>query len=407
MNGPVLAFAFALVLADGRPLRGRPRLARVARGTHAGAERGRARHGGHAGASHAPAADRQRSGAGAHAARRRRTAAPHVPRAAARRSRLQSRPRAHRDREPAARRRTDGSAGRGLLRPAARGGPAMPGVKRAALASVVPLNGGDSDANFAIEGRPRRRQRADTPVAWYRLGQRDYFSVMGIRLLDGACSGARSHAGGRDQRGHGEEVLAGPEPDRPQHLRASPDRRGSPMIGVVERRQDARTRRARTASKCTRRTGRCPEIGINVVLKTAGDPAGARAAAQGDGEADRSRASPVSGIASMKQIVGRFQRHAALLRDDGGHLRRDCADAGGRRHLRRHVVCRGAADVGNGRATGARRRRSARCSAWYWRQAASDTPRACRRGARGVRRRPLRCGSSCSACSRATWRPSP
>jgi putative ABC transport system permease protein len=61
---------------------------------------------------------------------------------------------------------------------------ALPGVKQAALSSVIPLNG-DSDSNFEIEGRPVPTNTADQPVAWYRDVSASYFSTMGIPLRRG------------------------------------------------------------------------------------------------------------------------------------------------------------------------------------------------------------------------------
>jgi putative ABC transport system permease protein len=61
---------------------------------------------------------------------------------------------------------------------------AIPGVERAAIASVLPLSG-DSDTNFAIEGRPASRTPSETPITWYRLVSAGYFDTMGMHLRRG------------------------------------------------------------------------------------------------------------------------------------------------------------------------------------------------------------------------------
>ena len=68
---------------------------------------------------------------------------------------------------------------------------ALPGVTTAALSSIVPLDGGDSDRNFVIEGMPPPRTDDEAPVTWYRLVSADYFSAMGIRLVRGRTFAAR------------------------------------------------------------------------------------------------------------------------------------------------------------------------------------------------------------------------
>ncbi|HEX6465481.1 MAG TPA: ABC transporter permease, partial [Vicinamibacterales bacterium] len=61
---------------------------------------------------------------------------------------------------------------------------ALPGVKEAALSSVMPL-GGDSDTDFTIEGRPKPRTAADATTVWYRVVSAGYFSTAGIPLRHG------------------------------------------------------------------------------------------------------------------------------------------------------------------------------------------------------------------------------
>lgn len=62
---------------------------------------------------------------------------------------------------------------------------AAPAVASAAVVSVLPLSGSDTDISFSIDGRPLPATRADEPVAWFRVVSHDYFTTMGIRLADG------------------------------------------------------------------------------------------------------------------------------------------------------------------------------------------------------------------------------
>jgi len=67
---------------------------------------------------------------------------------------------------------------------------ALPGVTQAALSSVVPL-GGDSDMDFLIEGRPAPQTTADALTVWYRIVSANYFKAMEIPLRRGRVFGAR------------------------------------------------------------------------------------------------------------------------------------------------------------------------------------------------------------------------
>jgi putative ABC transport system permease protein len=68
---------------------------------------------------------------------------------------------------------------------------AVPGVKTAALSSVVPLTGGDSDMSFQIEGAGPPPTPNDDPVTWYRIVSAGYFDAMGIRMVRGRFLSAR------------------------------------------------------------------------------------------------------------------------------------------------------------------------------------------------------------------------
>jgi putative ABC transport system permease protein len=60
----------------------------------------------------------------------------------------------------------------------------LPGVRHAALSSVVPLTG-DSDTDFLIEGRPAPSRSADAFITWYRIVSANYFAAMDIPVRRG------------------------------------------------------------------------------------------------------------------------------------------------------------------------------------------------------------------------------
>jgi putative ABC transport system permease protein len=60
---------------------------------------------------------------------------------------------------------------------------ALPGVRTAALSSIVPL-GGDNDMDVAIEGQPPPPPGSET-TTWYRLVSADYLNAMGIPVRRG------------------------------------------------------------------------------------------------------------------------------------------------------------------------------------------------------------------------------
>jgi putative ABC transport system permease protein len=61
---------------------------------------------------------------------------------------------------------------------------ALPGVQAAGAVSSLPLSGGGTDEDFAIEGRPRA-ELGHPQVAWFSPVTPNYFRTMGIRLLRG------------------------------------------------------------------------------------------------------------------------------------------------------------------------------------------------------------------------------
>ncbi len=63
---------------------------------------------------------------------------------------------------------------------------ALPGVKTAAISSIIPLaGGGDSDMSFTVEGAPPPRTPDENPATWYRLVSASYLDALGIPLRSG------------------------------------------------------------------------------------------------------------------------------------------------------------------------------------------------------------------------------
>jgi putative ABC transport system permease protein len=61
---------------------------------------------------------------------------------------------------------------------------ALPGVQSVGGITRLPLSGGGTDSDFAIEGQPPS-EPGHEPVAWYNSVTPDYFRTMGIRLIKG------------------------------------------------------------------------------------------------------------------------------------------------------------------------------------------------------------------------------
>jgi putative ABC transport system permease protein len=147
---------------------------------------------------------------------------------------------------------------------------ALPGVTQAALSSFIPLTG-DSDTNLLIEGRPAPTRSADAAITWYRNVSANYFAAMEIPLRRG-----------RLFRDHEAEPVAVvnetmvkryfPTED-PLGRRIRFDERApwATIVGVVA---DVQVRGARETTRVETYVPywQNPEAGIDVVLKTAGDP---------------------------------------------------------------------------------------------------------------------------------------
>jgi len=179
---------------------------------------------------------------------------------------------------------------------------ALPGVRHAALASVLPF-GGDSDMNMVIEGEPVPASRTDAPLTWYRLVSADYFTTMGMTLRRGRGFSpgeaapsivvnetlARRYFPGRDPLG------------RRIRFGSSNDAEWFTIVGIVA---DVRARGARDEAVVETYIPywQFTEGRMNVLLKTAIDPPQSiaplrRAAASVD------RQVPLSGIDTLENIV--------------------------------------------------------------------------------------------------------
>lgn len=61
----------------------------------------------------------------------------------------------------------------------------LPGVQSAAITSVLPLSGAQIMFNFRIEGRPPANTPNDQPVASFRSVSQNFFTTMGMRIVEG------------------------------------------------------------------------------------------------------------------------------------------------------------------------------------------------------------------------------
>lgn len=149
---------------------------------------------------------------------------------------------------------------------------ALPGVKEAALSSVLPL-GGDNDAGFTIEGRPKPRTAAEATTVWYREVSAGYFSTIGIPLRHGRLFTAAD----ADPVVVINEAMAtrywpAEDPIGRRLAFGGADARLFTIVGVVGNVQ-MRGPRGALRDEVYIPYWQQPEAGTNVVLKTAVDPA--------------------------------------------------------------------------------------------------------------------------------------
>jgi putative ABC transport system permease protein len=177
---------------------------------------------------------------------------------------------------------------------------ALPGVRTAALASVVPLQGGDSDMSLFVEGAPPGSPD-NAPATWYRLVSAGYLDAFGIPLRRGRNfvpheaepvvmineTMARRHWPGQEALG--------------RRIRFSDDGQWFRIVGIIG---DVKQQGARIEARAQTLIPywQLPEPGVAIVLKTHGEPETLTAPLK---QAVRSvdPDMPVSGIDTMTSMV--------------------------------------------------------------------------------------------------------
>ncbi len=177
---------------------------------------------------------------------------------------------------------------------------ALPGVEKAALASVLPLSG-DNDTDFRIEGRAGPRTPSEAPVTWYRLVSAGYFEAMGMTLKRGRTFPAGEAAPSVVVN----ETMASryfPGED-PIGRRIRFDER-SPWLTIVGIVRDAKTRGAAGSPRVETFLPywQVSEPGTFAILKTRSDPA-ALAAPLRQAIASIDRTVPVIGVTTLSAMV--------------------------------------------------------------------------------------------------------
>ena len=101
---------------------------------------------------------------------------------------------------------------------------ALPGVDNVAFGSRLPFSLNFNRTTIAVPGRQKTPDENGAPINSAEVSK-DYFATLGIPLLAGAGvqrrRSARSPARRHRQRHHGAALLAGPERDRPNGVRAA------------------------------------------------------------------------------------------------------------------------------------------------------------------------------------------
>ena len=178
---------------------------------------------------------------------------------------------------------------------------ALPGVTKAALASVLPLSG-DSDTSFVIQGRPAPTLQSETPVTWYRLVSASYFEAMGMKVVTGrgfaAGEGTPSVVVNETMARRyfpGEDAIG-------RRLRFGSEK--SPWFTIIGIVRDARVRGAREEARVETFIPywQMPEPGMNIILKTAIDP-GLLAAPVKAAAYSIDRTIPVQSVSTLNEIV--------------------------------------------------------------------------------------------------------
>ena len=179
---------------------------------------------------------------------------------------------------------------------------ALPGVRKAALTSVLPLSG-DSDTSFRIEGRPAPSTPSETPITWYRLVSASYFDTMGMHLRRGRIFEPREAAPSVIvNETMAKKFFPGEDPIGRRINPGGDDTPWFTIIGIVA---DARARGAREAPRVETFIPywQLTEPGMVVVLKADGNPTQLTAALK-QAVASIDRNVPVSNVTTLSQIVG-------------------------------------------------------------------------------------------------------
>jgi putative ABC transport system permease protein len=196
---------------------------------------------------------------------------------------------------------------------------ALPGVDAAAISSIAPLDIGDSDMGFQLDGAPVPGPTEPGHATWYRVVSSGYFDALGISIVKGRAFEPREPAPAvvvneTFVRRHSSD--ADPVGRR---LRFSPDGQWFTIVGVAE---DVKQRGARGDDRVQSFLPywQFPELagGTNVVLKTAAAPesmAPALARAVRDIDADV----PVARLAPLSdRVKASIEEPAFLARITGG-----------------------------------------------------------------------------------------
>ena len=197
----------------------------------------------------------------------------------------------------------------------------LPGVEKAAIASVLPLSG-DSDRNFEVEGRAAPRTASETPVTWYRLVSAGYFDAMGMKLRRGTFVETREPAPSVVVN---ETMVAkyfpGEDPIG-RRIRFGPNTPWFTIVGVVA---DAKVRGAAAQSTLVETFvpyWQLTEPGMVAIIKTASNPASLTIPLR-QAIASIDRNVPVTGIMTLSEMVSESigqPRFFALLAGGFGAL---------------------------------------------------------------------------------------
>jgi putative ABC transport system permease protein len=178
----------------------------------------------------------------------------------------------------------------------------IPGVRQAALASVLPLDPVDNDMSFQIAGRPAPPLPSDTPVTWYRLVSAGYLDAIGMRHLRGRRFADRESAPSVIvNETFVRRYFAAEDPLGRQIRFGPPDRPAFTIVGVVA---DARARGARGDARAETFIPywQMPEGAINIVLVGSNPSRFAAPLRQAVAAVDPNL--PLAGVRTMAEALG-------------------------------------------------------------------------------------------------------